>query len=176
MITLCMIINSIGNTVPPVFIFPRARRLHDSFVFGALPGSFVLVNSTQSSWIKGPISLKVLGILGKTYHNYQRRLSHSTYHHKFSFCLLSRIKFHFYSSIFLSTWFHQLWGIPKTVIWGPPILQIELLCLGYLVLQLGPLSNFSTEFQLSTISVLKFWDIPKVDRETRKPFYSDITL
>ena len=28
MITVCMIISSVGNTIPPVFIFPRAR-LHD---------------------------------------------------------------------------------------------------------------------------------------------------
>jgi hypothetical protein len=35
MITVCMIINSVGNTVPPVFIFPRAR-LHDSLMLGVL--------------------------------------------------------------------------------------------------------------------------------------------
>ena len=52
MITVCMIISSVGNTVPPVFIFPRAR-LHDSPMFGAPPGSFGLVNSPQSSWITG---------------------------------------------------------------------------------------------------------------------------
>jgi hypothetical protein len=48
MITVCMIINYVGNTVPPVFIFPRAR-LHDSLMLGAPPGSLGLVNSPQSS-------------------------------------------------------------------------------------------------------------------------------
>jgi len=33
-ITVCMIISSVGNTVPSVFVFPRAR-LHDSLMFGA---------------------------------------------------------------------------------------------------------------------------------------------
>jgi len=59
MLTLCMIIYSFGYTVPPVSIFPR-RRLHDSLMFGAPPGSLVLVNSPQSSWITGPVFLKVL--------------------------------------------------------------------------------------------------------------------
>ena len=59
MITECMINNSVGNTVPPVCIFPRAR-LHDSLIFGAPPGSLGLVNSPQSSWVTGPLFLKVL--------------------------------------------------------------------------------------------------------------------
>ena len=46
MITVCMIINSVGNNVPPVFISLRAR-LHDSLMFGAPPGSLGLVNSPQ---------------------------------------------------------------------------------------------------------------------------------
>jgi len=59
MITVCMIINSVSNTVPPVFIFPRAR-LHDSLMFGAPPASLGLVNSPQSSWITESLFLKVL--------------------------------------------------------------------------------------------------------------------
>ena len=59
MITVCMIINPIGNTEPPVFIFRRAR-LNDLLMFGAPPGSLGLVNSPQSSWITGPLVLKVL--------------------------------------------------------------------------------------------------------------------
>jgi hypothetical protein len=47
------------NTVPPVFIFPRAR-LHDSLMLGAPSGSLGLVNRPQSSWITGPVFLKVL--------------------------------------------------------------------------------------------------------------------
>ena len=41
-ITVCMIISSVGNTEPPVFIFPRTR-LHDSLVFGASHRSLRLV-------------------------------------------------------------------------------------------------------------------------------------
>ena len=59
MITVCMIISSVGNTVPPIFIFPRAG-LHDSLMFGVPPGSLGLVNSPQSIWITGPLFLKVL--------------------------------------------------------------------------------------------------------------------
>ena len=59
MITTCMIMDSVDNTVPPVFIFPRAR-LHDSLMFGAPPGSLGLVKSPQSNWITRPLFLKVL--------------------------------------------------------------------------------------------------------------------
>jgi len=59
MLTLCMISYSFGYTLPPVSIFPRAR-LHDSLMFGASPGSLVLVNSPQSSWTTGPVFCKVL--------------------------------------------------------------------------------------------------------------------
>jgi len=64
MITLCMIINSVGNTVPPAFILPRAR-LHDSLMLGVPPGSMGLVNSPHSSWITGPLFLKVLECVKK---------------------------------------------------------------------------------------------------------------
>ena len=56
---MCMIINSSGNTVPPVPFFPRAR-LHDSLMFGAPPRSLGLVNSPQSSWMIGPLFLTIL--------------------------------------------------------------------------------------------------------------------
>jgi hypothetical protein len=59
-----MIIYSFGYTVPPVSIFPRAR-LHNSLMFGASPGSLVLVNSPQSSWITGPVFWKVLEHVNK---------------------------------------------------------------------------------------------------------------
>ena len=42
MITLCMITNSLGDTVPPVFISPRIR-LNDSLMFGTPTGSLGLV-------------------------------------------------------------------------------------------------------------------------------------
>jgi hypothetical protein len=64
MITLCMIINSVGDTVPPVFISPRVR-LNDSLMFGAPSGSLELVNSPQSRWITGPLLLKVLEYVKK---------------------------------------------------------------------------------------------------------------
>ena len=54
MITVCMIINSVGYNVPPVFISLRAR-LHDSLMFGAPPGSLEFVNSPHSNWITGPL-------------------------------------------------------------------------------------------------------------------------
>ena len=50
--------------VPSVFIFPRAR-LRDSLMFGVPPGSLGLVNSPQSSWIIGPLFLKVLEYVKK---------------------------------------------------------------------------------------------------------------
>ena len=64
MTTVCMIINSVGNTVPPVFIFPRAR-LHDSLMLDVPPGGMGLVNSPHSSWITGPLFLKVLECVKK---------------------------------------------------------------------------------------------------------------
>jgi len=64
MITTCMIINSVGNTVPPVFILPRAR-LHDSLMLGVPPGSMGLVSSSHSSWIIGPLFLKILECVKK---------------------------------------------------------------------------------------------------------------
>ena len=58
-IKICMITISVGNTVPPVFIFPRAR-LHDSLMFGAPPRSLGFVYSPQSCWITGPLFMRVL--------------------------------------------------------------------------------------------------------------------
>lgn len=42
LITMYMIVNTIGNTVPPVFVFPRTK-FNDSMLFGAPPGSLGLV-------------------------------------------------------------------------------------------------------------------------------------
>jgi len=64
MITVCMIINSVSNTVPTVVILPRAR-LHDSLMLGVPPGSMGLVNSPHSSWITGPVFLKILECVKK---------------------------------------------------------------------------------------------------------------
>lgn len=35
-ITACMIVNTVGNGIPPVFIFPRVR-FHDTVLFAAPP-------------------------------------------------------------------------------------------------------------------------------------------
>jgi hypothetical protein len=59
-----MIINPFGNTVPPVFIFPRTR-LHGSLMLGVPPGSMGLVSSPYSSRITGPLFLKVLECMKK---------------------------------------------------------------------------------------------------------------
>lgn len=58
MITVCMIVNAIGNTVPPVFVFPRAK-FHDSLLFGAPEGSLGLVNSPKSGWMTSDLFLQV---------------------------------------------------------------------------------------------------------------------
>lgn len=64
MITMCAIVSASGNTVPPVFIFPRAR-MHDSLMTGAPPGSLGLTNSPKSGWMTGPLFVKTLEHLQK---------------------------------------------------------------------------------------------------------------
>lgn len=59
LITMCAIVNALGNTIPPVFVFPRAR-FHDSMLFGAPAGSLGLANNPKSGWMTGPLFLKVL--------------------------------------------------------------------------------------------------------------------
>ena len=59
MFTVGVIISSVGNTVPPVFIFPRVRN-HDSLNFGSPPGNFGLLNVPRSSLITGLLYLKVI--------------------------------------------------------------------------------------------------------------------
>lgn len=59
MITMCAIINALGNTIPPVFIFPRAR-VHDSMTMGAPPGRLSLANSPKSGWMISSLFLKTL--------------------------------------------------------------------------------------------------------------------
>lgn len=59
MITMCAIINAAGNTIPPVFVFPRAR-FHDSLMTGSVTGSIGLANSPQSGWMTSILFYKVL--------------------------------------------------------------------------------------------------------------------
>jgi len=58
-ITLGMIISTVGNNVPAVFVYPIAI-IHDLLMFVAKPGNLGLVIIPQSSWITGPLLLKVL--------------------------------------------------------------------------------------------------------------------
>jgi hypothetical protein len=58
MFTVCVIISSVGSSVPGVYIFLRAI-FHDSLMFVAPPESLGLVNSPQSSWITRALFLKV---------------------------------------------------------------------------------------------------------------------
>ena len=59
LITMCGIGNAIGNFVPSVFIFPRAR-FHDTMIKGGPPGFIGYANSPTSGWMTGPLFLKVL--------------------------------------------------------------------------------------------------------------------
>lgn len=59
MITICMIVSAIGNRIPPVFIFPRAK-FHPFMLNGAPEGSLGLANSPKSGWMTGPLFLEVL--------------------------------------------------------------------------------------------------------------------
>ncbi|GFS25268.1 tigger transposable element-derived protein 6-like protein [Elysia marginata] len=49
LVTLVCAINAIGNSIPPMFIFPR-KNFKDHFIFGAPPGSTGVANG--SGWIK----------------------------------------------------------------------------------------------------------------------------
>lgn len=60
-ITVGMIIRTAGNNLPADFIYPRAI-FPDYLMFVAQPGSLGMVISPLSSWIRGPLLLKVLEI------------------------------------------------------------------------------------------------------------------
>lgn len=59
MITMCAIVSAAGNTIPPVFIFPRAR-MHDTLMKGSVSGSLGLANSPSSGWMTSVLFYKVL--------------------------------------------------------------------------------------------------------------------
>lgn len=59
MITTCMTINAVGQSLPPVFIFPRVR-MSDLLMIEAPEGSVGLPNSPQSAWIDTILFVKVL--------------------------------------------------------------------------------------------------------------------
>lgn len=57
LVTMCSIVNAIGNSLPPVFIFPR-HKYKDYFLKGAPPGSKGC--ATPSGWMNGDIFLETL--------------------------------------------------------------------------------------------------------------------
>lgn len=59
LVTMVGIVSASGNTIPPVFIFPRAR-FHDTFMNGAPPGSLGLVNSPSSGWMTSSLFFKTM--------------------------------------------------------------------------------------------------------------------
>ncbi|MFP3020490.1 MAG: hypothetical protein ACEY3F_04015, partial [Wolbachia sp.] len=59
LITVCGIINAIGNALPPVFIFPHAKMC-ESLMINAPEGSLGFENSPTSGWMTGALFLKVL--------------------------------------------------------------------------------------------------------------------
>ncbi|XP_055906379.1 uncharacterized protein LOC129941699 [Eupeodes corollae] len=65
LITMCAIVSAIGNTIPPVFIFPRAR-FHDTMLNGAPTGSVGYANSPTSGWMTGGLFVKVLEHIQKS--------------------------------------------------------------------------------------------------------------
>ncbi|XP_055910754.1 uncharacterized protein LOC129945119 [Eupeodes corollae] len=61
---MCAIVNAAGNSVPPVFVFPRAR-FHDHMLKGAPNGSIELANSPTNGWMTSQLFVKVLDHLQK---------------------------------------------------------------------------------------------------------------
>lgn len=59
LVTMVATVTAAGNTIPPLFIFPRSR-MHESLMKGAVPGSLGLVNSPSSGWITNELFLEVL--------------------------------------------------------------------------------------------------------------------
>jgi hypothetical protein len=57
LVTVCCIVNAIGNTVPPAFVFPRVH-FREHMLHGAPPGSLGL--AFQSGWMTGPNFLEVM--------------------------------------------------------------------------------------------------------------------
>lgn len=55
LVTMCTIVRSDGNSLPPVFVFPRAKY-HESF----LTGSIGLINHPASGWMTKALFLQVL--------------------------------------------------------------------------------------------------------------------
>lgn len=57
LVTMCGIISASGNTIPPVYIFPRIR-MKEQFMYGAVTGAIGFAG--QSGWMTANIFVKVL--------------------------------------------------------------------------------------------------------------------
>lgn len=59
LVTFCALINSVGNTIPPVYIFPRSKY-KPIFLRGAPNGSLGLANKSGSGWMTSTLFLEVV--------------------------------------------------------------------------------------------------------------------
>lgn len=72
LITMCEIVNAAGNSIPPVFIFPRAR-FQEHMLTGGPNGCIGFANRPTSGWMTGALFIKVLEHLKKVHKMQQRR-------------------------------------------------------------------------------------------------------
>ncbi|XP_065654572.1 uncharacterized protein LOC136081202 [Hydra vulgaris] len=56
---MCAIINAVGNTIPPVFIYPRAR-FQERMLTGGPNGCVGFANNPSSGWMTGELFIRVL--------------------------------------------------------------------------------------------------------------------
>lgn len=59
LVTFCAIINGVGNTIPPVYVFPRAK-FKDVFMKGAPTRSLGLANKSGSGWMTSILFLDLI--------------------------------------------------------------------------------------------------------------------
>lgn len=59
LVTFCAIINATGNTIPPVYVFPRSKY-QSVFLKGAPNGSLGLANKSGSGWMTATLFLDVI--------------------------------------------------------------------------------------------------------------------
>ncbi|XP_014296270.1 uncharacterized protein LOC106693379 [Microplitis demolitor] len=89
---MCAIVTASGNSIPPVFILPRAR-FHENMLIGAPVGSIGFANSPQSGWMTGALFIKVLEHIQKaTGCNNDNKILLLLNNHE-SHCTLDAIKF-----------------------------------------------------------------------------------
>lgn len=59
LVTFCAIINSVGNSVPPIYIFPRAK-FKSIFLKGSPNGSLGLAYRSRSGWMTATLFLDLI--------------------------------------------------------------------------------------------------------------------